>query len=90
MNKSVIQHLEELIDFYKTTSISDPEYLKKLIVRNLGDVKRRYEKYVDPKLKNIVRVNELIKNAMTESEILGTGVINLNGLLNLLNGGDKG
>ena len=44
MNKDVEQHLEELIEFYKNTNISDIDYLKKLFVRNLGDVKRRYVK----------------------------------------------
>ena len=50
MNKTVEQALDELINYYKNCDINDIEYLKKLIVRNLGDVKRRYLKYVKPKL----------------------------------------
>ena len=49
MNKDVELHLEELIEFYKNTNISDIEYLRKLFVRNLGDVKRRYVKYDKPR-----------------------------------------
>lgn len=40
--KTVIEHLDELIDFYSQFTTSD-ENLKKLIVRNLKDVKRRAE-----------------------------------------------
>lgn len=40
--KTVIEHLDELIEFYKNIETSD-ERLKKLIVRNLNDVKRRAE-----------------------------------------------
>ena len=54
MNKKVDQHLEELIDFYSKTGIEDIDYLKKLIVRNLKDVLRRYNKYV----KELVERNE--------------------------------
>lgn len=50
MNKTVEQALDELINYYKNCDINDIEYLKKLIVRNLGDVKRRYLKYIKPKL----------------------------------------
>lgn len=41
--KTVIEHLEELIEFYSDIKTSD-EMLRKLIVRNLNDVKRRAEK----------------------------------------------
>lgn len=47
-NKSLEEHIEELIDFYKGTEIEDAKYLKKLIVRNLQDIKRRYVKYYKP------------------------------------------
>ena len=50
MNKTVEQHIDELIDFYKNTEIDDTQYLKKLIVRNLHDIKNRYLKYDKPKL----------------------------------------
>lgn len=40
--KTVIEHLDDLINFYKQIETSD-ERLKKLIVRNLQDVKRRAE-----------------------------------------------
>lgn len=41
--KTVIEHLDGLIEFYNEIETSD-ERLKKLIVRNLKDVKRRAEK----------------------------------------------
>ena len=41
--KTVTEHLNELIDFYKNINTSD-ERLKKLIIRNLNDVKKRAEK----------------------------------------------
>ena len=47
-NKTLEEHIEELIDFYKSTEIEDAKYLKKLIVRNLQDIKRRYENYYKP------------------------------------------
>lgn len=56
MNKDVEQHLQELIDFYSKTEINDIDYLKKLFVRNLKDVQRRYIKYDKPR-------KEIIKNA---------------------------
>lgn len=62
MNKDVEQHLEELIDFYKNANISDIEYLKKLFVRNLGDVKRRYIKYDKPRKETIARALNKIDN----------------------------
>lgn len=47
-NKTLEEHIEESIDFYKSTEIEDAKYLKKLIVRNLQDIKRRYVKYYKP------------------------------------------
>lgn len=41
--KTVIEHLDKLIEFYSEIETSD-ERIKKLIVRNLKDVKRRAEK----------------------------------------------
>lgn len=41
--KTVIEHIDSLIEFYSKVETSD-ERLKKLIVRNLKDVKRRAEK----------------------------------------------
>lgn len=41
--KTVIEHLDSLIEFYSEIETSD-ERLKKLIVRNLKDVKKRAEK----------------------------------------------
>lgn len=43
--KTVVEHLDELIKFYSEIETSD-ERLKKLIVRNLKDVKKRAEKEV--------------------------------------------
>lgn len=40
--KTVIEHLDELIQFYSKAESSD-ERLRKLIVRNLKDVKKRAE-----------------------------------------------
>jgi len=40
--KTVVEHLDSLIVFYSNVFSSD-ERLKKLIVRNLKDVKRRFE-----------------------------------------------
>ena len=50
MNKTVEQHLEELIGYYTNLDfyIFPPDYIQKLIVRNLKDVLRRYNKYVKP------------------------------------------
>ena len=41
--KTVIEHLDSLIEFYNEVETAD-ERLKKLIVRNLKDVKKRAEK----------------------------------------------
>ncbi|MCI8587580.1 MAG: hypothetical protein HFJ49_03085 [Clostridia bacterium] len=40
--KTVIEHIEQLIEFYNIYDTTD-ERLKKLIIRNLKDVKRRAE-----------------------------------------------
>ncbi len=40
--KTIIEHLDELIQFYSNVESSD-ERLKKLIIRNLKDVKKRAE-----------------------------------------------
>ncbi len=40
---SVIEHLDELIEFYQDYNTTD-ERLKKLLIRNLKDVRRRAEK----------------------------------------------
>ena len=66
MNKDVEQHLEELIEFYKNTNISDIDYLKKLFVRNLGDVKRRYVKYDKPRKEIITKALNKIDNMFNE------------------------
>lgn len=42
--KTVIEHLDSLIDFYSSTTITDVEQLKKLFIRSLKDVKRRAER----------------------------------------------
>lgn len=44
--KTVIEHLDKLIEFYNEVETSD-ERLKKLIVRNLKDVKKRAEREVN-------------------------------------------
>lgn len=41
--KTTVEHLEKLISFYETIETNDKN-LKKLIVRNLKDVKKRAEK----------------------------------------------
>lgn len=62
MNKNVEQHLDELIEYYKDTSIDDAGYLKKLFVRNLSDVKRRYVKYDKPKIDKLQKaISEALK-----------------------------
>lgn len=62
MNKDVEQHLQELIDFYLKTEIDDVNYLKKLFVRNLKDVQRRYIKYDKTRKNEAIEYNkQLIK-----------------------------
>ena len=53
MNKDCEEHLTELIEFYSETDIDDLEYLKKLFIRNLKDVRNRYVKY-DKSRKQII------------------------------------
>lgn len=65
MNKDVEQHLQELIEFYSNTDIKDIEYLKKLFVRNLKDVQRRYVKYDKPRKEQLNKAIEYIKNVMS-------------------------
>lgn len=74
MNKNVEQHLEELIEYYKDTDISDVNYLKKMIVRNLGDVKRRYVKYDKPKFDNLEKLKEKVNKLEILIENLKLGV----------------
>lgn len=74
MNKNVEQHLDELIEYYKDTSIDDASYLKKLFVRNLGDVKRRYIKYDNPKFDNLEKLKEKVNKLEILIENLKLGV----------------
>lgn len=74
MNKNVEQHLDELIEHYKDTSIDDAGYLKKLFVRNLGDVKRRYIKYDKPKFDNLEKLKEKVNKLEILIENLKLGV----------------
>ena len=60
MNKDVEQHLQELIEFYSKTDMDDITYLKKLFVRNLKDVQRRYVKYDKPRKEILAKaINQL-------------------------------
>lgn len=74
MNKNVEQHLDELIEYYKDTSIDDASYSKKLFVRNLGDVKRRYVKYDKPKFYNLEKLKEKVNKLEMLIENLKLGV----------------
>lgn len=74
MNKNVEQHLDELIEYYKDTNIDDAGYLKKLFVRNLGDVKRRYIKYDKPKFDNLEKLKEKVNKLEILIENLKLGV----------------
>lgn len=87
MNKDVEQHLEELIEFYKNTNISDIDYLKKLFVRNLGDVKRRYVKYDKPRKDIIKKALNKIDNIFNEGND-DTVIDDLLELENILEGKD--
>ncbi len=62
--KTVIEHLEGLIEFYKQIPTSD-EDLKKLIIRNLQDVKRRAEK---EKRNMIIEKDNRLKNKAREDD----------------------
>lgn len=66
MNKDVEQHLQELIDFYSKTEINDIDYLKKLFVRNLKDVQRRYIKYDKPRKEMLDKAREYINKITIE------------------------
>ena len=74
MNKNVEQHLDELIEYYRDTSIDDAGYLKKLFVRNLSDVKRRYIKYDKPKFDNLEKLKEKVNKLEILIENLKLGV----------------
>lgn len=87
MNKDVEQHLEELIEFYKNTNISDIDYLKKLFVRNLGDVKRRYVKYDKSRKEIIKKALNKIDNIFNEGND-DTVIDDLLELENILEGKD--
>lgn len=91
MNKDVEQHLDELIEFYKGTDLSDIEYLKKLFVRNLGDVKRRYVKYDKPRKEIINKAIKFIEEPYCKSHLtideLSLFLTNQNkSLINILKG----
>ena len=64
MNKTVEDALNELIEFYSITDINDLQYLKKLFVRNLKDVRRRWIKYDKP----IREENKQLKSILTDLE----------------------
>ena len=74
MNKNVEQHLDELVEYYRDTSIDDAGYLKKLFVRNLSDVKRRYIKYDKPKFDNLEKLKEKVNKLEILIENLKLGV----------------
>ena len=61
MNKNVEQHLDELIEFYSESDFDDISDLKKLIIRNLKDVKRRYIKYDKPVRNKLNKAIEFCK-----------------------------
>lgn len=42
--KSVDEAIDELIEFYQTVEIDDVNYIRKLFIRNLKDLKRRNAK----------------------------------------------
>jgi hypothetical protein len=45
--KTTVEHLDELIVFYTTTETQDVNQLKKMIVRNLNDVRKRRVKEIE-------------------------------------------
>ncbi len=70
MNKDVEQHLQELIEFYFNTDINDIAYLKKLFVRNLKDVQRRYVKYDKSRKEQLNKAKQFIKeNACYDKDV---------------------
>lgn len=64
MNKTVEDALNELIEFYSITDINDLQYLKKLFVRNLKDVRRRWIKYDKPIREDYLKQNRQIIKAI--------------------------
>lgn len=83
MNKTVEDALNELIEFYSITDINDLQYLKKLFVRNLKDVRRRWIKYDKPiredylkqnrqiiKAKEFIEENKQLKDKLSKIETL--------------------
>lgn len=64
MNKDVEKHLNELIEFYSQTDIDDIDYIKKLFIRNLKDVKNRYIKYDKPIKEKINKVLDIIEETL--------------------------
>ena len=64
MNKTVEEALNELIEFYSITDINDLQYLKKLFVRNLKDVRRRWIKYDKPIREDYLKQNRQIIKAI--------------------------
>lgn len=83
MNKTVEDALNELIEFYSITDINDLQYLKKLFVRNLKDVRRRWTKYDKPiredylkqnrqiiKAKEFIEENKQLKDKLSKIETL--------------------
>lgn len=83
MNKTVEDALNELIEFYSITDINDLQYLKKLFVRNLKDVRRRWIKYDKPiredylkqnrqiiKAKELIEENKQLKDKLSKIETL--------------------
>lgn len=86
MNKDVEQHLQELIEFYSNTDIKDIEYIKKLFVRNLKDVQRRYVKYDKPRKEQLNKAIEYIKEDMYVEPKELYGLVDGEHLLNILQG----
>lgn len=68
MNKTVEDALNELIEFYSITDINDLQYLKKLFVRNLKDVRRRWIKYDKPIREDYLKQNRQIIKAKESIE----------------------
>ena len=64
MNKTVEEALNELIEFYSIADINDLQYLKKLFVRNLKDVRRRWIKYDKPIREDYLKQNRQIIKAI--------------------------
>lgn len=90
MNKDVEQHLNELIEFYSQTDINDIDYIKKLFIRNLKDVKNRYIKYDKPIKQRIDKAIEYIKKVTRYSCISGIVEFfgNTDDVITILQGGE--